>query len=501
MFKGFLFLPATALAFVLVTACSNTIAPGRTPRHLSAIVAPAQESVVTLVAYDAQGDVMRIGSGFFIDRNGTLVTSLHVLDGAYKAEIQTSGGELFPVQAVLGRNRIVDLIKIRAKITSDLSVPVQLAEDEPATADRVVVIGSPMGFDQTISDGIVSAVREHAVTGKVYQVTAPVSPGSSGGPALNLRGEVFGVVAFQAAKGQNLNFAMSIQSLRLLTGESDELSLTEWTLRESGRNPSVAASLCSQGTQLFIRGRYEAALDYFQQATVTNPDNPHAWQGLGSCYIGLNQPENAIAAYRQVVHTDPENDTAYFMLAMYYKRLEQYQLAIDPLKQVIRIDGNNLQARMELADTYGKLDRTDEQIESLEAILEINPDHVPSLHQMAMTVGRIGRHDEALELLLRASALAPDNAQIYFDVGQTYRSKNLPEKELRAYTEAIRANPRMVPAHYYLGLLFLGQGNRKLALQQYEVLKGLDIAAAERFFKMIYPQSLEEVTTRHSIKY
>jgi tetratricopeptide (TPR) repeat protein len=444
---------------------------------------------------------LRIGSGFFIDHDGTLVTSHHVLDGAYSAEIKTSGGERFPVQAVLGRNQIVDLITIRAKIPSDLSIPVKLAEDEPAVADRVVVIGSPMGFDQTISEGIVSAVREHAITVKVYQLTAPVSPGSSGGPALNLRGEVFGVVTFQAAKGQNLNFAISIQSLHLLTGETEALSLTEWTLKKTGKNPALAASLCNQGTQLFIQGKFEAALDYFQKATETNPDDPYAWQGLGSCYMGLNQPDNAIAAYRQVVDTDPANGAAHFMLAKYYKKLEQYQLAIDSLKQVIRINGKHLPARMALADTYGKLDRTDEQIESLEAILEISPDHVPGLHQMAKTFGRIGRHDEALNLLLKASALAPDNAQIHFDVGLAYRSKNLPEQELQAYTLAIRANPRMVPAHYHLGLLFLGQGNRKLALQQYEVLKGLDVAAAERFFKVIYPQSLEEVTTRHSIKY
>jgi tetratricopeptide (TPR) repeat protein len=168
---------------------------------------------------------------------------------------------------------------------------------------------------------------------------------------------------------------------------------------------------------------------------------------------------------------------------------------------VIRINAKNLQARLELADAYGKLDRTDEQIESLKRILEIRSDHVPTLHQMAQTIGRIGRHDEALNLLLKASALAPDNAQIHVDVGLAYRSKNLPEQELQAYTRAIRANPRMVTAHYHLGLLFLGQGNRKLALQQYEVLKGLDIAAAERFFKIIYPQSLGEVKTRHSIKY
>jgi tetratricopeptide (TPR) repeat protein len=454
-----------------------------------------------VAAFDAQGDMSKIGSGFFIDRDGTMVTNLHVLDGAYKAEIKTSGGERFPVQAVLGRNQAVDLIKVRVAIPSDLSIPAKLAEDEPAVADRVVVIGSPLGFDQTISEGIVSAVREHALTGKVYQLTAPISPGSSGGPALNFRGEVFGVVAFQATNGQNLNFAISIQSLRLIMGETEELSLAEWTLKKSSKNPALAASLCSQGTQLSIRGEYEAALDYFQQATETNPDDPDAWQGLGSCYIGLKQPDNAIEAYRQVIHTDPQNGAAHFILAMYYKTLEQYQLAIDSLKQVIRMDGKNLRARMELADTYGKLDQTDEQIESLEAILEINPDHVPSLHRMAQAIDRIGRHDEALHLLLKASTLAPENAQIHFDVGLAYRSKNMPEEELQAYTRAIGANPRMVPAHYHLGLLFLGQGNRKLALQQYEVLKSLDIATADRFFQMVYPQSLEEVTERHSIKY
>jgi tetratricopeptide (TPR) repeat protein len=501
MLRGSVLLLAMTMTGALIAACSNTPAPSRTPWHLSAMVAPIQGSVVTVAAFDATGDMSRIGSGFFIDRDGTLVTNLHLLDGAYKAEIKTSGGERFPVQAVLGRSRVVDLVKVRVEIPSDLSIPVMLSEEEPAVADRVVVIGSPLGFDQTISEGIVSAVREHGLTGKVYQLTAPISPGFSGGPALNHRGEVFGVVAFQAAKGQNLNFAISIQSLRLLMGETEERSLTEWRLKESGKNPALAASLCRQGTQLSIRGEYEAALDYFQQAAKTNPDDPDAWQGLGSCYIGLNQPDNAIAAYQRVINTDPENGAAYFILAMYYKTLEQYQLAIDPLKQVIRINGKNLRARMELADTYGKLERTDEQIDSFEAILKISPDHVPSLHQMGQLIGRIGRHDEALNLLLKASALSPNNAGIHFDVGLAYRSKNLPEKELQAYTRAIRANPRMVSAHYHLGLLFLGQGNRKLALQQYEVLKTLDIASAERFFRMIYPQSLKEVTTRHSIKY
>ena len=501
MFKQVKYLLVSVLATLLLNACTDTVISRKPSWHMSGMVGSVQRSVVTVAAFDMDGEMSKIGSGFFVDWEGSLVTNYHVLDGAYKAEIKTANGRRYPIKSVIGFNQLVDLIKVRVQIPNELSVPVTLAENDPFVADSIVVIGSPMGFEQTISEGIVSAIREHPATGKVFQLTAPISPGSSGGPALNLNGEVFGVVTFQAAKGQNLNFAMSIQTMNALPNEAGELSLSEWTLRKSGHDPDLAASLCRRGTQLTIRGKYEAALEYFQQATEANPDDPDAWNGLGGCYIGLNQPDNAIAAYRHVINADPDNASAHFMLAMYYKTLESYQLAIAPLMQVIRIDAKNLQARLELADAYGKLNRTDAQLESLKGILKINPNHVPSLHMMGQTVGRIGRHDEALDFLLKASSLAPTNAQIHFDVGVTYRLKNKPEEELRAYTRAIRANPRLVPAHHNLGLLFLNQGNRKLALQQYEILRDLDEKTAESFFGKIYPQSLKEINKRHSIKY
>jgi tetratricopeptide (TPR) repeat protein len=64
---------------------------------------------------------------------------------------------------------------------------------------------------------------------------------------------------------------------------------------------------------------------------------------------------------------------------------------------------------------------------------------------------------------------------------------------LQAYTRAIRVNPQMVPAHYNLAMIFLKQGNRKLALQQYAILKGLDAQAAERLFLKIYPETIDKI--------
>lgn len=494
MGRNIIYLLASALTALLSAACSNTFAPVHSAWPLGKMISPIQKSVVTIAAFEMDGEVKAIGSGFFIHRDGTLVTNYHVLEGAYTAEIKTAAGDKYPVNTVIAHNQFIDLIKVRVDIPEGSAVPLSLSSDVSQVADRVVVIGSPLGLEQTISEGIVSAVRDHPESGKIYQFTAPISQGSSGSPVLNTKGEVIGVVTFQSVKGQNLNFAISVKALETMPHASKKISLTEWTLKKSGNDPTLAAALCSKGAKLSISGKYEAALDYYQKATETNPEDPNAWHGLGSCYIGLDQQDNAIEAFHNSIAADPEDASGHLILAMYYKVLEQYQKVVVSLLKGIKIDPENLQARFELADAYGNLNQTDDQIQSLKEILEIKPDHVPTLHRMGNTVGRIGRYDEALDLLLKASALEPDNAQIHFDIGVTYHHKKLPEKELRAYTRAIRANPWMAPAHYNMGQLFLSQGNRKLALHQYEILKSLEKTMADKLFEKIYPSTIEEVT-------
>ncbi len=495
MLKGGIYLVAIGMIAVSMGACMRSVAPEQDSWHLHNMVAPVQKSVVTVAVLDIADNVLRIGSGFFIDRDGTLVTNDHVLDGAYKAEIKTADGNVYPIDAVIARNPLVDLLKVRVQIPPERAVPAVLATEDPAIADRVVVIGSPMGLEQTISEGIVSAVRDHPPIGKVYQLTAPISPGSSGGPALNLKGQVIGVVSFQAARGQNLNFAVSVKTLQMLTRETRQLSIAEWTLEKAGRDPGTAIALCRQGARLSINGQYKEALAYYQKAAETNPDDPDTWRGLGSCYVGLDEPDHALEAFQQSIAAAPDNAAGHFMLAMYYKVLEQFPSEIPPLLQVIRLDPENIQARFELAEVYGRVGQTQAQIETYKAILEREPDHVPSLHGMGRIMGRLGRHDDALDLLRRASTLAPENAEIFFDMGVAYNAKNLPDEELRAYTKAISVNPKLAPAHYNMALIFLKQGNRKLALQQYAILKSLDTQVAEALFIKVYPQSIDKITS------
>jgi len=291
----------------------------------------------------------------------------------------------------------------------------------------------------------------------------------------------------QAARGQNLNFAISIDSLDTLPENAAEQSVAEWTIHRSRRTPALAASLCNRGARLSIQGEYEAALDYFKRAAETNPDDPEAWFGLGSCYVGLDRPDDAIRAYRRPIEKDPDNALAHFILAMYYKAVGQFDDEVAALSEVIRIDPANIQARFELGRAYGELARPEDQIHTLEKILDERPDHIPALIGLGAALAENGRPDEALQLLNRAHDLEPGNPMIHYNMGVMYNHLDRPADAAAAYIRAIRLSPRMAPAHYNLGLTYLAQGKPKRALDQYEILKALDEKAAGSLFDNIYP--------------
>lgn len=471
-----------------MNGCSSTPESSRQPSwHLKELVEPVQRSVAMVVSYDVDGEASGIGSGFFISNSGILVTNFHVLEGAYSAEIRTQDGQRYPVDAVVAKNQLADLIKVRVEIPGDRVSPLVLAGEEPVIADRIFVVGSPMGLEQTVSEGIISAVREMPAGGKVLQLTAPISRGSSGGPVLNQDGEVVGVVSFQASRGQNLNFAISISALETLADETPQQSVAEWTIRSSSQGPALAASLCSKGSRLTIQGKYEEALTYFEKAAETNPDDPAVWYGLGSCFVGLDRPTDAIAAYRRPIQQNPDNAAAHFVLAMYYKAIERYELEISTLQEVLRIEPANLRAQFELARAYGAMQRTDEQIDTFQRILDGRPDHVPTLLDLGAALAGRGRFEEAMAMFAKAREVEPRNELVHYNMGVAFTRMNRPEEAIRAYIEAIRNNPRMTSAHFNLGVAYLAQGRRKLALDQYEILRSLGSDSATDLFEKIYP--------------
>ena len=150
-----------------------------------------------------------IGSGFFINDQGYVVTNKHVLSDISKAEIKTAAGNVYKINRIIAEDQDGDLVIASSDAPASEAIPVTLTGNLPEVGEKIIVIGNPLGLEQTVSDGIVSAVRRNQKAVEFIQVTAPISAGNSGGPLLNMRGEVIGVATFQYRSGQNLNFCVA----------------------------------------------------------------------------------------------------------------------------------------------------------------------------------------------------------------------------------------------------------------------------------------------------
>lgn len=285
--------------------CIGLFAGGAVAMELIGVVNRVQPAVVTVVTYDFNRDVSGFGSGFFIDPQGHLVTNYHVMDGAYAADVRTLDGNTYPVEAVVAENPASDLIKLRVRIPKASVRWLQAKSELPRIAEPIVVLGSPMGLEQTVSEGIVSGIREMPGFGKFFQISAPISQGSSGGPVVDYEGRVVGIVTFMMVLGQNLNFAVSAKGIEMLGQGRPAKTVSEWTYGKSLDKPGVAETLCRKGFEFSVNGQYDRALKFYEEATTQDPTNTLAWHGLGHCYDGLGKPERVIAVYEQAIRIHP----------------------------------------------------------------------------------------------------------------------------------------------------------------------------------------------------
>jgi hypothetical protein len=178
----------------------------------------ALASLVTVVVTDSRGQLIKSGSGFFVDPHH-IVTNLHVISGSSTVSVVTLDKKPFSVSSA----RIDDKHDLAVLDCPNIKWPHSLPLGNPdavAIGESVVAAGSPYRMQGTISTGIVSAKR--SLRGiDILQTTAPVSSGSSGGPLIDMRGRVIGINSFILANGQNLNFAqLSSHIPALLNGSA-----------------------------------------------------------------------------------------------------------------------------------------------------------------------------------------------------------------------------------------------------------------------------------------
>jgi S1-C subfamily serine protease len=210
------------LALVLLTGFASVEAAAQSalPRKDIPAIAKAANGAIVSIIMSEKGSPIAQGSGFLISKDGIIVTNYHVIESGDSAVVKLPDGAVFLVDGVLAADKIRDLavIKTYGKTFRTLTLG---DSDRIQVGEEVVAIGNPLSLESTVSNGIVSGIRTAEKEGRKYlQITAPISPGSSGGPLFNMAGEVVGITTLYLNGGENLNFAIPINDAKRLLVET-----------------------------------------------------------------------------------------------------------------------------------------------------------------------------------------------------------------------------------------------------------------------------------------
>jgi len=273
------------------------VQPALHRKDIPAIAKAANGVIVLIITSDKGGHPVAQGTGFLVSKNGHIVTNYHVIRGANSAIVKLPDGAYFDVDGVLAFDKARDLAVIKAH-GQNFRVVTLGNSDRVQVGEEIVAIGSPFSLESTVSSGIVSGLRTiKEEGGKFLQVTAPISPGSSGGPLFNMAGEVVGITTLYLKDGENLNFAIPINDAkRLLSADSkvhDFPNETESVKSETHDGDAPSSSARPTAARAYYTQLYDAG-GFFRSIPVTNSDGKSdALRALDKDYVCFSDDQQS----------------------------------------------------------------------------------------------------------------------------------------------------------------------------------------------------------------
>ena len=200
------------------------------------------KSVLYLEMYNMNDELTGTASGFMLNNKTTLVTNYHVINGAYKIIAKTfDGSESTEILTIISYDKDRDLAILKTDKPMKVR-PLKAANSDVVTqGDNVYLVGYSLGIANTLSNGIISALYNDGTLDWI-QITAPASAGNSGGPLLNKKGQVIGVLSGTYTEGENMNLAIPVNYVKeMLQNNNEELMADVYEENATGYNAYLAS--------------------------------------------------------------------------------------------------------------------------------------------------------------------------------------------------------------------------------------------------------------------
>ncbi len=290
-----------------------------------------QKATVTIEVETITGGVGR-GSGFFIDNNGTLITAFHVIESAANISVIAGNGGSYPLEKVISFNPIYDIAII--KIDYESKDYLEICNEDATVGESVVAVGSALGsLSGTCTYGHISSVKRTVGKIECIQTDAAISSGNSGGPLLNVYGEVVGMNCFSYVRGENLNLAVKMSMFDRI-GDERNYSMSEmkrWYNTEASRSYSPYDD--DYNFHYSIVNNYD---------TVTGVKCYESWDFYGDDYYGYHDMmmmyfyEYDVNSYDKYVkylldqgfvYDDTENESGFY-IETYINEKDNYEIQL-----------------------------------------------------------------------------------------------------------------------------------------------------------------------------
>ncbi len=459
-----------SLAFLLL--CDIATANVLTPQE---IAQKALDATVLLVMEDANGKVIGVGSGFFV-RTNQIATNFHVIEGAERGIAKRVGHETeYKITSFNVNDEIHDLAILQV---SDADVqPLPLGDsDAVVIGDTCYVAGNPKGFlEGTFSHGLISAIRE-LQSSKLLQLTAPVSPGSSGGPVLNNKGEVVGVSVITVTGGQNLNFAVPSNYLNTIISYREgranyELGLHQLALENYDitirLNPDHVLAYIWCSFAKYELGQHAAASQDCYTARGLK-SRIRAKIHIGGRKASLRQHINEVAEFDAAIRLNPDNPFVYFWRGFANNDSAKYDAALADCDTAIRLKPDFALAYSERGVTKSRLGHKIAATQDHDIAIQLRPDYAIFYYNRGLAKDNFKEHRAAINDYDTAIRLQPDDALAYCNRGVAKHKLGQHTSAISDYDTAIRLQPDFALAYYNRGLAKHKVGRTHKARQDFE---------------------------------
>ncbi|MBV6478912.1 MAG: hypothetical protein HGGPFJEG_01669 [Ignavibacteria bacterium] len=433
------------------------------------------------------------GSGFFFNESGLIGTNYHVIENIDSIIVKTSEGKFYNAELIIAEEKNdFAIIKILNADNKKFPVIKFGNSDELKAGQEVFAIGSPLGFEYTLSSGIIAAVRENESVNfadpityetetksfeKVIQITAPISPGNSGGALFNSKGEVIGITTYTYTGYGNLNFAIAANTFQKLISlaESNDFEKSEELIAKKEENQFQMKfnSASALKTQLSYNWYFSKLKD-----TSKTADN----YTLKQDSINKINFAKAESYYFECMELKPDTFAVYQSLFDLYVITDNFEKADDLYKKIEnKFDSDSLKNLLALSLTpeYSSVKNSDIALKFYQKLLEQDKTQSYVYFKIASIYEEKKNYKKALEEYKKLLKIDTMFTEAYFKIGKIYYSdlKN-PEKAKFYFNKAYEReliysgySEYITDLYYYMGMIAVQEGRKYDAMLSYLELK------------------------------